>query len=264
MTFDAMRRRFLEVVTGASVFAGVSWFAKGAKSMGEVPRRRLGHTGEMVSMVGLGGYHLVRPDLEEAESIRIVRTAIDNGINFLDNCWDYNGGQSEIRMGKALRDGYRQKVFLMTKIDGRERRSPRSRSTNRSAGLQTDTIDLMQFHEVIRLDDPDRIFAARRRHRSRAAAPRRPARFATSALPATRIPHIHLKMLDTAFQHGFTFDAVQMPLNVMDMHFHSFAQKVRAGAGGARHRRAGNEVDGRWRHSCRARPSPPSNACITP
>ena len=94
MNFDAMRRRFLEVVTGASVLAGASWFAKGAESMGEIPRRRLGHTEEMVSMIGLGGYHLVRPDLEEAESIRIVRAAIDQGVNFLDNCWDYNGGQS--------------------------------------------------------------------------------------------------------------------------------------------------------------------------
>src|ERR1700677_465225 len=83
-----------------------------------IPRRVLGHTGEKVSMIGLGGYHIGH-QRDEAESIRIIRRAVDGGINFLDNCWDYNGGVSEVRMGKALRDGYRDKVFLMTKIDGR-------------------------------------------------------------------------------------------------------------------------------------------------
>jgi predicted aldo/keto reductase-like oxidoreductase len=83
-----------------------------------IPYRSLGRTGEKVSVIGLGGYHLARQSDPE-ESIRIIRTGIDEGINFLDNCWDYNGGESEIRMGKALRDGYRQKAFLMTKVDGR-------------------------------------------------------------------------------------------------------------------------------------------------
>src|SRR5712664_1035317 len=87
-----------------------------------IPYRRLGRTGEMVSLIGVGGYHLGR-QADEQETIRIVRTALDNGINFLDNCWDYNGGASELRMGKALRDGYRDKTFLMTKIDGRSRES---------------------------------------------------------------------------------------------------------------------------------------------
>src|ERR1035438_1941316 len=160
MTFNARRRRLLGIAAGASVLAGASRFAKGAKSAGEVPRRRLGHTGEMVSMVGLGGYHLVRPGLDEAESIRIVRAAIDRGINFLDNCWDYNGGQSEVRMGKALRDGYRQRAFLMTKIDGRDKNTAARQIDESLRRLGTDQIDLLQFHEVIRMDDPDRIFAA--------------------------------------------------------------------------------------------------------
>ena len=94
-----------------------------------------------------------------AESIRIVRAAIDRGINFMDNCWDYHGGESEVRMGKALRDGYRDKVFLMTKIDGRRKAGRGQQIEESLRRLQTDHIDLMQFHEVIRMDDPDRIFA---------------------------------------------------------------------------------------------------------
>ena len=91
--------------------------APAAPAASGMPYRRLGRSGEKVSLVGLGGFHIGAQD-DPAEGIRIVRTAIDRGINFMDNCWDYNGGESEVRMGKALRDGYRKKVFLMTKIDG--------------------------------------------------------------------------------------------------------------------------------------------------
>src|SRR4051812_24623244 len=130
-----------------------------ATAAGEVPYRTLGNTGERVSAIGLGGFHIGGVTLPEPESIRIIRTAVDNGINFLDNCWDYNEGQSEIRMGKALRDGYRDRVFLMTKIDGRDRKSAARQIDESLRRLNTDRIDLMQFHEVIRMDDPDRIFA---------------------------------------------------------------------------------------------------------
>ena len=122
-----------------------------------IPYRRLGRTGEMVSLIGMGGYHLGR-QADEQEAVRIVRTAVDNGVNFLDNCWDYNGGASEIRMGKALRDGYRDKVFLMTKIDGRNRETAAQQIDESLRRLQTDRIDLMQFHEVIRMTDPERVF----------------------------------------------------------------------------------------------------------
>src|SRR3989442_5040057 len=122
-----------------------------------IPYRRLGHTGEMVSLIGVGGFHLGR-QADEQESISIVRTAVDNGVNFLDNCWDYNGGASEIRMGKALRDGYRDRAFLMTKIDGRNKESAARQIDESLRRLQTDRIDLMQFHEVIRMTDPDRVF----------------------------------------------------------------------------------------------------------
>src|SRR5881227_4464170 len=115
-----------------------------------IPYRRLGRTGEMVSLIGVGGYHRGR-QADEQETIRIVRTAVDNGINFLDNCWDYNGGASETRMGKALRDGYRDKAFLMTKIDGRTKALAAKQIDESLRWLQTDRIDLMQRSEERRV-----------------------------------------------------------------------------------------------------------------
>jgi hypothetical protein len=248
MTFDARRRRFLGVATGASMLAGASRFAKGAQSTGEVPRRRLGHTGEMVSMVGLGGYHLVRPDLDEAESIRIVRAAIDRGINFLDNCWDYNGGQSEVRMGKALRDGYRQRAFLMTKLDGRDKNTATRQIEESLRRLETSHIDLLQFHEVIRMDDSDRIFAAGGAMEAALEA-RKAGKIRYIGFTGHKSPAIHLKMLGTAARHQFRFDTVQMPLNVMDAPLRQLRKERFTGAGEERYRRAGNEADGRPHHS---------------
>jgi hypothetical protein len=95
------------------------WRYRMSQANSEMPMRTLGRTGVEVSLIGLGGWHLGFDYLDEQLSIRIIRTAIDSGINFMDNCWDYNEGASETRMGKALRDGYRDRVFLMTKIDGR-------------------------------------------------------------------------------------------------------------------------------------------------
>ena len=120
--------------------------------------RELGRTGVRVSILGLGGYHLGL-SRDEQESIRIVRRALDHGMSFLDNCWDYNEGKSEERMGKALRDGYRKKAFLMTKLDGRTAQSTREQLDQSLRRLQTDMIDLVQIHEVIRDDDPERCFA---------------------------------------------------------------------------------------------------------
>src|ERR1700756_1824818 len=154
------RRRFLGVAAATMISARIDRQAWGAETKNGVPMRTLGHTGEKVSMVGIGGYHLGRPGVDVEESVRIVRTGLDQGINFLDNCWDYNGGESELRMGKALRDGYRQKAFLMTKIDGRNRVTAAKQINESLQHLETDRIDLLQFHEVIRDSDPDRIFAA--------------------------------------------------------------------------------------------------------
>ena len=193
--------------------------------MGEIPRRRLGHTEEMVSMIGLGGFHLVRPDLAEAESIRIVRAAVDQGVNFLDNCWDYNGGQSELRMGKALRDGYRQRTFLMTKIDGRDKKTATQQIEESLRRLETSHIDLLQFHEVIRMDDPDRIFAAGGAMEAVLEA-KKAGKLRYIGFTGHKSPAVHLKMLATAESHQFRFDTVQMPLNVMDAQYDSFEKNV--------------------------------------
>ena len=194
-----------------------------AAETGSVPMRVLGRSGERVSIVGVGGYHIGVPN--EQEAIRIVRTALDNGINFLDNCWDYNGGQSEVRMGKALRDGYRQKAFLMTKIDGRTKQAASQQLEESLRRLQTDHIDLMQFHEVIRDDDPDRI-CAKNGGLEAVLEAKKAGKVRYIGFTGHKSPDIHLKMLNTAFAHDFTFDAVQMPLNVMDAHFNSFEKKV--------------------------------------
>jgi predicted aldo/keto reductase-like oxidoreductase len=224
------RREFLERVTlgvaGASAAVSANVFAAmpAVSASGEMPYRTLGRSGEKVSLLGLGGYHIgIQKD--EQESIRIVRTAIDNGVTFLDNCWDYNGGTSEIRMGKALRDGYRNKVFLMTKIDGQIKETTARQIDESLRRLQTDHIDLVQFHEVVRFGDPDRIFGPNGGIEAMLAA-RKAGKIRYIGFTGHRDPDIHLKMLNTGFKHGFTFDSAQMPLNVMDMHFKSFAQKV--------------------------------------
>lgn len=191
---------------------------------GDMPYRTLGRSGEKVSLLGLGGYHIGGQD-DEQESIRIVRTAIDNGVNFMDNCWDYHDGTSEIRMGKALLDGYRQKVFLMTKIDGQVKDVAAQQIDQCLQRLQTDHIDLLQFHEVIRPGDPDRIFGPGGSFEAVQAA-KKAGKIRYIGFTGHKDPDFHLKMLNTALQHDFTFDAVQMPLNVMDMHFKSFAHQV--------------------------------------
>jgi predicted aldo/keto reductase-like oxidoreductase len=190
---------------------------------GKMPYRTLGRTGEKVSLVGLGGYH-IGIQKEEKESIRIIRTAIDSGINFMDNSWDYNEGISEVRMGKALQDGYRQKVFLMTKIDGQDRKTAEKQIHESLSRLQTDRIDLLQFHEIIREADPDRIFAPGGAIEAVIKA-REAGKVRFIGFTGHKSPAIHLKMIETAFQHQFFFDAVQMPLNIMDAHFNSF-QKI--------------------------------------
>ena len=186
--------------------------------------RRLGSTGEQVSAIGLGGHHIGRQS-DEQDSIRLIRSAIDAGINFMDNCWDYHDGLSETRMGKALQGGYRDRVFLMTKIDGRTRASAARQIDESLARLQTDVIDLLQFHEVIRLEDPDRIFAEGGAMEAVLAA-RDAGKVRFVGFTGHKDPLVHLRMLEVAASHGFRFDAVQMPLNVMDAHFRSFERQV--------------------------------------
>jgi len=193
---------------------------------GDMLYRPLGKTGETVSAIGLGGSHIAKPSLTEDESIRLIHAAIDRGITFMDNSWDYNGGQSEMRMGKALsQGGYRQKVFLMTKIDGRTKEEAARQIETSLDRLRTDHVDLLQHHEILRFDDPDRIFGEGGAQEAVLAA-QKAGKVRFIGFTGHKDPHVHLYMLETAAKHGFHFDTVQMPLNVMDAHFRSFAQLV--------------------------------------
>lgn len=190
---------------------------------GDMLYRKLGGTGVEVSLIGIGGSHIGDQENPD-ESIRIIRTGIDRGITFLDNSWDYHDGESERRMGRALKDGYRDKVFLMTKIDGRTRDSAAKQIDESLERLETDHVDLMQFHEIIQLDAPDRIFSEGAWDAMQAAKKAGKIRFV--GFTGHKDPVVHLRMLDAAKQHGVHFDTVQMPVNVMDAHFRSFTQEV--------------------------------------
>ena len=190
----------------------------------EMIYRPLGTTGETVSAIGVGGGH-IGGQKEAAEGIRLVRASIDRGITFMDNCWDYSDGLAEVRMGQALRDGNRQKVFLMTKMDGRTAQSYNDQLEQSLGRLQTDMIDLVQFHEVIRMEDPDRIFAAGGAIEAAVAA-RQTGKIRYIGFTGHKDPAVHLRMLEVAQKHGFHFDTVQMPVNVMDAHFRSFTREV--------------------------------------
>jgi predicted aldo/keto reductase-like oxidoreductase len=228
------RRKFLETTVGTTVASAMAGsllpsahadaHVAATDAKNGIPYRTLGNTGEKVSSVGLGGYHLgMQSDVQE--SIRIIRTGLDEGINFLDNCWDYNGGESEIRMGKALRDGYRQKAFLMTKIDSHTKQGATSQINESLRRLQTDHVDLLQFHEVIRDSDPEAIFAPNGALEAAVAA-KQQGKIRYIGFTGHKSPQIHLKMLNTAFAHKFTFNSVQMPLNLMDAHYDSFEKLV--------------------------------------
>ncbi|HUK17469.1 MAG TPA: aldo/keto reductase [Bryobacteraceae bacterium] len=196
---------------------------EGQSQSGGMIYRPLGKTGEKVSAIGVGGSHLRRPDPDMA--MRIVRTAIDRGITFMDNCWDYGEGEAERRMGNALRDGYRQKAFLMTKFDGRTKQAAAQQIDESLGHLQTDHIDLIQFHENIRLEDPDRFFAAGGALEAVLEA-KKAGKVRFIGFTGHKDPMVHLRMLEEAAQRGFHFDSCQMPLNLMDYHFRSFAQQV--------------------------------------
>ena len=224
------RREFLKV-------AGVAGFGAAAGTPGldaEAPAtrpqspdmiyRQLGSTGETVSAIGMGGYHLGKQKDPE-ESIKLIHTGIDRGITFMDNCWDYNDGISEVRMGQALRNGYRSKVFLMTKIDGRTTEEYNKQLEQSLGRLQTDVIDLVQFHECIRLEDPDRIFASGGALEAAIAA-KQAGKIRFIGFTGHKDPAVHLRMFEMAEKHNFKFDTVQMPVNVMDAHFRSFTKQV--------------------------------------
>jgi aryl-alcohol dehydrogenase-like predicted oxidoreductase len=154
-----------------------------------------------------------------------MHRAIDEGMTFFDNCWDYHSGESERRMGKALANGKRDRVFLMTKVDGRTQEAARKQLDDSLRRLQTDRIDLVQIHEVIRERDPEWVFGADGAIAALKAA-QQAGKLRYVGFTGHKHPDIHLDMLKVAEENGFRYDTVQMPLNVMDPHFRSFEEKV--------------------------------------
>jgi uncharacterized protein len=219
------RREFLKSAALTALASTLAQQADAIDTASGIPYRTLGRTGAKVSLVGIGGHHIGRNDVSEADGIKIVRTGLDSGINFLDNCWDYNDGLSEERMGRALKDGYRQKAFLMTKLDGRTTQAAQQQLEQSLSRLQTDHIDLIQIHEVIRMEDPERVFAAGGALEYLEKA-RKQGKVRFIGFTGHKSPEIHLHMIETATKHNYTFDTVQMPLNAMDAHFDSFGSKV--------------------------------------
>ncbi|MFN6475718.1 aldo/keto reductase [Nostoc sp. DedQUE07] len=194
-------------------------------SNSEMQYRVIGSTGEKVSAIGLGGWHIALKHVDEELGIRIVRTAIDRGITFMDNSWDYNGGVSEIRMGKALLHGYRDKVFLMTKIDGRSKKAAAKQLDESLQRLQVDCIDLVQHHEILRHEDPHRVFHEEGANAALIEA-RKAGKLRYIGFTGHKDPYVHLHMLEVAATNAFKFDTVQMPLSVMDAHYRSFEKLV--------------------------------------
>ncbi len=223
MSEDINRRLFLGGVIAATSLAAAP---PEEERRGDMLYRTLGRTGQKVSAIGLGGSDIGKAK-DQALATEIVRTGIDHGITFMDNSWDYNNGngQGEIKMGNALRDGYREKVFLMTKVDGRTKDSAAQQIDQSLQRLQTDHFDLMLFHEVIRFEDPDRIFADDGAIHAFLDA-RKAGKIRYIGFSGHKDPAIHLRMLQVAHDHGFQFDAIMFPNNVMDASFRSFGRQV--------------------------------------
>ena len=219
------RREFLKAGAAAALITALGRQVSWAGEKGGMPYRPFGKSGDRLSLLGIGGAHIGESYVPEALGIQIIRTALDEGVNFLDNCWDYNKGESEIRMGKALRDGYRAKAFLMTKTDGRDAATAAQQIDQSLQRLQTDHVDLIQMHDIHDMAEPDKVFGPGGAVEALVAA-RKAGKARYIGFTGHKNPDVHLHMLAVADQHGFVFDSVQMPLNVMDAHFMSFGQKV--------------------------------------
>jgi aryl-alcohol dehydrogenase-like predicted oxidoreductase len=187
-----------------------------------IPRRPLGRTGAEVSIIGMGGYHLGHAGGRQA-AVRLVQQAVDAGITFMDNAWEYHDGKSEEIMGEGLAGGRRDQVFLMTKVCSHGRgKDVALRQLHQSLKrLRTDHLDLWQIHEVVYDNDPDRHFAKGGAVEALEEAKRR-GLVRLVGFTGHKDPAIHLRML----AHGFPFDACQLPLNCFDARFRSFEQQV--------------------------------------
>jgi len=213
------RRDFLKVSAAATASLSIAAGETLVEHNG-IPCRPLGKTGERVTLLTLGGYQIGQPEVTEQEAIRIMRSAIDEGINSFDNAWGYHEGRSEILMGKALKDGYREKVFLMTKHVGRDAKTAEAQLEESLERLQVDVIDLWQFHEVAQADDPHRIYSEGALEVALKAKQQGKIRYI--GFTGHRFPDLHVEMID----RGFDWDTVEMPLNVLDHHFRSFEKET--------------------------------------
>lgn len=225
-SMNILRRQFICTAAAAVIAASL---ANGpihaATSAGGIPLRRFGRTQDKISALGVGGAHLNMGGISEADAITVVRTMMDAGVNFMDNSWDYSDGETERRMGLALRDGYRDRAFVMTKVDGRSAKVATQQLDQCLQRLQTDHLDLIQLHDVARMDDPARFFQDDGAIAGLVAA-KKAGKVRYIGFTGHKSPAIHLHTLKVAEKHSFHFDAVQMPINVMDAHFSSFADRV--------------------------------------
>ncbi len=213
-------------VTRVAEPADLAFVTDSGERRGDMLYRRFGRTEEMISAIGMGGFHLGKSALTDDEAVRLVHEGIDRGITFIDNCWDYNKGRSELRVGVALdQGGYRNKVFLMSKMDGRTKKEAAMQIDASLQRMRTDRIDLVQHHEILRFDDPDRVFAEGGAMEAFLEA-KQAGKLRYIGFTGHKDPRIHLQMLAMAAERGFHFDSVQMPLNIMDAHFRSFAHLV--------------------------------------
>lgn len=220
------RREFLQAgATGAAALAltGAAQNPNVQANAGGVPLRPLGSTGQMVSLLCLGGHSSTNPKkLSEKESLRLIQHAVDEGITFMDNCWDYHDGGAEERMGKALAEGgRREKAFVMTKCCGRTAKEAQSNLEDSLRRLKTDHLDLWQFHEIVYDNDPDLIFEPGGAIEVGLKAVKE-GKVRFLGFTGHKDPLIHLKMLSKPYPWA----TVQMPLNVMDVHYRSFQKNV--------------------------------------
>jgi predicted aldo/keto reductase-like oxidoreductase len=213
------RRDFIRNTASAMAAMSLAGITTGFKMNG-MPYRILGKTGLKVSLLGVGGHHIGNDRITDETSLAVIRGAIDRGINFLDNAWHYNDGRSEELMGKALKDGYRKKVYLMTKHHGRDPKTAQEHLETSLRRLQTDYIDVWQFHEIMTLDEVEQI------HSSGVLD------FALKMKEQGRIGHIgftghaHPEVHKAMLEKGFDWETVQMPINVLDHHYLSFSQEI--------------------------------------
>ena len=187
---------------------------------GDIPVRDLGKTGLKVSIIGFGGGHSVNPNIDERMTVRLIQKAIDDGVTFMDNAWEYSDGECERRMGIAL-DGRRDKVVLMTKVCARDRETAEQQLNESLRRLRTDVIDVWQFHEVNYDNDPDWIFRTGGAIEAAIAA-RDAGKVRFIGFTGHKSPHILQRML----QQNFEWDTCQMPVNVLDAHYRSFQHEM--------------------------------------